>query len=631
MTATNQQRIAELGLGGRPFALLYRPESGPETRIEVLLGDMRQVGSTADLPDADVGGVDCHQLLALLPYRVVGERGFAHRPDAEQVSYLKVAESFELQPDAFRKAVADHRIDLGEGEFDISDEDYAALVARVVAEEIGHGAGANFVLRRTWRAKIDDWDIASGLALFARLLATERSAYWTFLVYTGDRMLIGASPERHVSVDRGTVAMTPISGTYRYPEGGPTPAGVLDFLADGKEANELYMVLDEELKMMCQICDEPYVEGPELQEMAHLAHTRYLITGRSDRDYREVLRETLLAPTVTGSPLENACRVIARFEPDSRGYYAGVVALVGRDDSGTRRMDSAILIRTADIDSTGAMRIGVGATIVRDSDPAAEALETRAKAAGLLNALRRNAAPPGYAGIGDHVAVREALRARNTPLAPLWLEPGPAAPDYAGRTAVIIDGEDAFTAMGARMLRGLGFDITVRRFDVPLDVSRFDLAVVGPGPGDPRDLRDPKIAKLREVTEELLAARRPFFSVCLGHQVLSTVLGLPIRRRALSNQGVLRVVDLFGAAEPVYFYNAFEAHSESDVFEARYGRRVMVARDRYTGEVHGLRGDGFASLQFHPASVMSRNGSQIVARLLSGLLTEAELSAQHLA
>lgn len=612
--------------------MLYRPESGPGDRIEVLRGEMHEVGATANLPDAETGGPDSHQLLALLPYRVVGERGFAHPPDTEPVSYLKVTESFELDPEAFRAAVAERRIAVGEGDFDLDDREYAALVARVIAEEIGNGAGANFVLRRTWRAEIEDWDVAAGLALFARLLTGERSAYWTFLVYTGERMLIGASPERHVSLDRGTVAMTPISGTYRYPAGGPTVAGVLDFLADGKETNELYMVLDEELKMMCQICDAPYVRGPELQEMAHLAHTRYHITGRSERDYREILRETLLAPTVTGSPLENACRVIARFEPTGRGYYAGVAALIGLDADGSRRMDSAILIRTADIDSAGSMRISVGATVVRDSDPDAEALETRAKAAGLLNALRRNAAPTGYAGIGDHDAIRQALGARNGPLAPLWLEPSAPSPEHIGRTAVIIDGEDAFTAMGARMMRALGFEITVRRFDAALDVSQFDLTVVGPGPGDPRDARDPKIARLREITGELLATGQPFFSVCLGHQVLSTVLGLPVRRRAVSNQGVLRVIDLFGAAEPVYFYNAFEAHSDSDAFETRVGSRpVAVARDQHTGEVHGLRGDGFASLQFHPASVMSRNGSRIVARLVTELLTPAELSAQRVA
>ncbi|MFF2555369.1 anthranilate synthase family protein [Nocardia sp. NPDC058058] len=628
MISAEQRLIDELACGGAPFALLCRSENESGAVIELLRGELHEVPSTAGLPDTPTCARDSHDLLAILPYRVVGERGFAHRPDAVPISYLRVTQQFRLDRERFRDAVPDRRIEVADGDFDLGDTEYAELVARVIAEEIGRGAGANFVLRRTWQGRIQGWDVRTGLALFARLLAGERSAYWTFLVYTGDRMLIGASPERHVSLDRGQVVMTPISGTYRYPDGGPTTGGVLNFLADGKEANELYMVLDEELKMMCQLCDDPYVRGPELQEMAHLAHTRYVISGHSDRDYREVLRATLLAPTVTGSPLENACRVIARFEPDGRGYYAGVLALIGRDERGARRMDSAIMIRTADIDRSGGMRIGVGATVVRDSDPAAEAQETRAKAAGLLNALQHNIIRPSYPDVGGRDAVRRALAARNRPLAPLWLEPAPSSPEHAGRTAVIIDGEDSFTAMGARLLRALGFAVTVTRFDAPLDPLGFDLAVVGPGPGDPRDLADPKVARLRALTHELLASEKPFFSVCLGHQVLSGVLGLPVRRRSVSNQGVLRVIDLFGNPEPVYFYNAFEAHSATDFFETPHRTRpVAVSRDPRTGEVHALRGDGFASLQFHPASVMSRNGSAIVAELVSGLLTPAELSA----
>ncbi|MFE3194116.1 anthranilate synthase family protein [Nocardia sp. NPDC059240] len=607
---------------------MYRAETDAVPRIEVLRGEMCQVSGTAELPDLGAGAPGAHALLAVLPYRVVAERGFAHRPDPTPLSYLKVTEQLELDPERLAAELADRPIAVAEGEFDLGDDAYAALVARVIAEEIGHGAGANFVLRRTWQGRIENWSVATGLALFARLLTGERSAYWTFLVYTGDRMLIGASPERHVSLEHGTAAMTPISGTYRYPPGGPTTPGVLEFLADGKETNELYMVLDEELKMMCQISDAPYVHGPELQEMAHLAHTRYLISGRSDRDYREILRATLLAPTVTGSPLENACRVIARFEPEGRGYYAGILALAGRDEQGAQQLDSAIMIRTVDIDATGEMRIGVGATVVRDSDPIGEAHETRAKAAGLLNALQHNVIRPSHAGIGDDQAVRRALAARNRPLAPLWLTPAASAPEYAGRTALIIDGEDSFTAMGARLMRALGFTVTVHGFDTPCDPTGFDLVVVGPGPGDPRDTHDPKIARLRTLTEDLLDSGRPFFSVCLGHQVLSSVLGLPIRRRAVSNQGVLRVIELFGATEPVYFYNAFEAHSPSDEFDTRFrSRPVRVARDPHTGEVHGLRGDRFASLQFHPASVMTRNGSGIVANLVAGLLTPAEISA----
>lgn len=42
-------------------------------------------------------------------------------------------------------------------------------------------------------------------------------------------------------------------------------------------------------------------------------------------------------------------RVIRRHEPVGRGYYSGVVALIGRDEYGARTMDSSILIRTADL------------------------------------------------------------------------------------------------------------------------------------------------------------------------------------------------------------------------------------------------------------------------------------------
>ena len=77
--------------------------------------------------------------------------------------------------------------------------------------------------------------------------------------------------------------MNPISGTYRYPPAGPHPPGVLDFLADRKEADELYMVVDEELKMMARICSGGgRMLGPDLKEMARLAHTEYLIEGRTE-------------------------------------------------------------------------------------------------------------------------------------------------------------------------------------------------------------------------------------------------------------------------------------------------------------------------------------------------------------
>ena len=96
------------------------------------------------------------------------------------------------------------------------------------------------------------------------------------------------------------------------------------------------MVVDEELKMMCDICHEGgQVLGPFLKPMTHLIHTEYLLAGRTDRDHREILRDTMYAATVTGAPVENACRLIADYEPEGRGYYGAALALFGRATDGS--------------------------------------------------------------------------------------------------------------------------------------------------------------------------------------------------------------------------------------------------------------------------------------------------------
>ncbi len=80
------------------------------------------------------------------------------------------------------------------------------------------------------------------------------------------------------------------------------------------------MVVDEELKMMSAVCsDGGRITGPHLKEMSRLTHTEYMLRGRSTLDPRDILRETMFAPTVTGSPMQNACTVIARHETAPRG------------------------------------------------------------------------------------------------------------------------------------------------------------------------------------------------------------------------------------------------------------------------------------------------------------------------
>ncbi|MER6349185.1 anthranilate synthase family protein [Streptomyces sp. NPDC001595] len=623
-----------LGPRPGPFALLHRPEAGGPDCVDVLLGTITTPRTLADLPlpdEAQPADGPRHELLTLIPYRQITERGFAGPDDGEPLIAMTVTEQAALPLDEVLRRLPDVPIELTDGHFDIADDAYADTVRRVIRDEIGTGEGANFVIKRSFVADITGYTPHSALSFFRRLLRGESGAYWTFLVHTGDRTFVGATPERHISLAGGTAVMNPISGTYRYPPAGPNLPEVLDFLADRKEADELYMVVDEELKMMARICDSGgRVVGPYLKEMARLAHTEYFIEGHSTRDPREILREAMFAPTVTGSPLESACRVIDRYEPEGRGYYSGVAALIGRDATGARAMDSAILIRTADIDATGRVRIGVGATLVRHSDPDSEVAETRAKAAGLLAALRSDGAAAGRAAgadavrFGDHPDVRASLERRNATLAGFWLADGAGrarpVPELAGSRVLVVDAEDTFTSMIDHQLRSLGLEVTVRRFDEPYAFDGHDLVVMGPGPGDPREAGHPKIAHLRSAIDTLLAERRPFLAVCLSHQVLSMRLGFPLVRREVPNQGVQQPIDFFGARERVGFYNTFAARADEDKAECEGVGLVEVSRDALTGEVHALRGPHFASMQFHAESVLTEDGVRLVGALMTEVL-----------
>ena len=124
---------------------------------------------------------------------------------------------------------------LHDARFEPDDGTYGALVRRVLADEIGRGAGSNFVVRRSFLATVDDAGPRTALAVFRRLLLAERGAYWTFVVHGYGRTLVGASPERHVSLAGGVATMNPVSGTYRYPAGGPTVPDLACFLADRKD------------------------------------------------------------------------------------------------------------------------------------------------------------------------------------------------------------------------------------------------------------------------------------------------------------------------------------------------------------------------------------------------------------
>jgi phenazine biosynthesis protein phzE len=162
--------------------------------------------------------------------------------------------------------------------------------------------------------------------------------------------------------------------------------------------------------------------------------------------------------------------------------------------------------------------------------------------------------------------------------------------------------------------------VSISRYDQPYSLAGYDLVVMGPGPGDPTDRTEPKIAHLQQQIRQLLDDSMPFLAICLSHQVLSLELGLKVERRAIPNQGVQRWVDVFGRRERVGFYNTYAARSEEDKLDHPRIGLIEISRDPDTSEIHALRGPGFASIQFHAESILTKSGPDIMAELLRGLL-----------
>lgn len=601
----------------RSFAIIRRQD---EPTVDILLGTTAEVDQLEQIP------LDGSEVLALVPFRQIQERGFAAIDDGAPLLCLRVDSCQAVDVEAAIAAMPAERPDIEDLGFDLSDDEYAAVARRVIEGEIGRGEGANFVIRRDYRGRTGAPRVRSALAWLRSLLAAESGAYWTYAFVTPQVLAVGASPERHVSAREGRVMMNPISGTLRHGDHQPTEGELLDFLADRKESEELVMVVDEELKMMSAVCPGGGVmRGPFLKPMSKLTHTEYLLEGTSTLDTREILRLTMFAPTVTGSPMGNACRVIARHESSGRGYYSGVLArftprLGGYD------LDAPILIRTAFMDSSGEITVSAGATLVRHSDPLSEAAETRAKASGMLGALglgsvpARGSEPAGAGGVSlPNPATRAdevlaALQDRNRHLAPFWR-------DEQAATALVIDCEDDFTTMLGHQLRRLGVTVQIQPWHRVQDVLAPDLVVFGPGPGDPENLADPRMARLRAMIEARLGSGRPTLAVCLSHQILSSLAGLPIRELPRPRQGKPLTVDIIDGPVRIGYYNTFSAVAENGSHTPRWD--LLVHSEPDSGFVHSLLGPGVASVQGHLESVLSYDGFAVLSKLVRHVLADS--------
>ncbi|TKW74200.1 MAG: hypothetical protein DI543_25040, partial [Bradyrhizobium icense] len=154
-------------LGDQVSFALIRKQDAPV--IDVLLGEVHDVGSLADIPVRN-DGQEGPDVLAVVPFNQVAERGFMAHDDGTPLSCLVVERRLQVAVDDFITACPTFDLTLSDMSYDLDDDAYADVVRRIVEEEIGRGEGANFVVRRSLRAQVSHWTPRQGLGVFRNLL-----------------------------------------------------------------------------------------------------------------------------------------------------------------------------------------------------------------------------------------------------------------------------------------------------------------------------------------------------------------------------------------------------------------------------------------------------------------------------
>jgi anthranilate synthase len=441
---------------------------------------------------------------------------------------------------------------------------------------------------------------ASPAAFFERLRQRNPAPYEFFLNLGGGEYLVGASPEMYVRVTGDRVETCPIAGTIAR---GADPLGdaeaIRALLVSPKEESELTMCTDVDRNDKSRICVPGSIKvigRRQIELYSRLIHTVDHIEGRlrPEFDALDAFLTHMWAVTVTGAPKAWAMQFIEDHEADQRRWYGGAVGMIGFDGG----MNTGLTLRTAHI-RDGVAAVRAGATVLFDSEPAAEEQETRLKARALLETLAESArlAP----------AAEPAVRADEG-------QPG------AGLSVLLVDCQDSFVHTLAGYFRELGAEVTTLRagFD-PALLEHYapDLVVLSPGPGRPADFGCDKL--LAALDERGL----PVFGVCLGLQALVEHSGGSLGLLATPAHGKPGQVQVLGgellAGLPAEFtagrYHSLHARPEQvtggfTVTAVTPDGVVMAIEDPARGRW---------GVQFHPESILTaseRSGHQVIGNVL---------------
>ncbi|MDF5722936.1 MAG: anthranilate synthase [Rhizonema sp. PD37] len=429
--------------------------------------------------------------------------------------------------------------------------------------------------------------------LFRTLQHINPSPYG-FIFNLGGEYLIGASPEMFVRVEGRRVETCPISGTITRGQDALGDAEqIRQLLNSGKEEAELTMCTDVDRNDKSRICEPGSVRvigRRQIELYSHLIHTVDHVEGlmRLEFDALDAFLTHTWAVTVTGAPKRSAMQFIEQRERSSRRWYGGAVGYLSFNGD----FNTGLILRTIRLQDSIA-EVRVGATVLYDSIPAAEELETLTKGAALFETIRR----------AKHLAESEECL------------PGKLCtciPNIElGQRVLLIDYEDSFVHTLANYLRSSGAIVTTLRHgfsESVFDRERPDLVVLSPGPGRPKDFQVP------QTVAACVERHIPLFGVCLGLQGIVEAFG-----------GELGVLDYpqHGKSSKI-----FVTEPESILFKdlpssfcvGRYHSLFALPQKMPTElKVTALSDDGvimaiehqtlpIAAVQFHPESIMTLEG-----------------------
>ncbi|MPY92357.1 MAG: anthranilate synthase component I [Acidimicrobiia bacterium] len=413
--------------------------------------------------------------------------------------------------------------------------------------------------------------------------------------------LVGASPEMYVRVEEDRVETCPIAGTIaRGHDPISDAAQIMALLNSDKDASELTMCTDVDRNDKSRVCVPGSVQvigRRQIEMYSRLIHTVDHVEGRlrPEFDALDAFLTHTWAVTVTGAPKIPAMAFIERNERSPRAWYGGAIGMVGFDGS----MNTGLTLRTIRV-KDGMAHVRVGATLLYDSDPAAEEEETELKASAFLDVIR-HPRPEREAGAVPRAAASV-------------------------RRALLVDFRDSFVHTLANYFRCAGADVATWRsggFD-PADVASADadLVLLSPGPGRPEEFG------MSRVIDAALGAGKAVFGVCLGLQGLVEYFGGRLGQLDYPMHGKSSLVRVQEDAGLVFEglpkdLAAGRYHSLFAIEEELPSCLRVTARSE-DGVVMGIEHETLpvAAVQFHPESIMSLGegtGLRLVRNVVEGL------------